>query len=329
LTRSELSTLIAQTAGRCQAAAVRIAPYVRETELHCASAFSKLTGANVYFKLENRQRTGSFKLRGAVNRLLTLTAEQRAAGCVTASSGNHGAAVACAMQELQMDGVIFVPEATSSAKIAAIRRYGGDVRFFGSDGLDTETHARDYAKSHGLFYLSPYNDEQVIAGQGTCGVEIAQRLPEVDAVFVAVGGGGLVSGIGSVLKTHNADIRIFACQPQASAIMAHSVAAGIIVDRPGEETLSDGTAGGIEPGAITFPITRVVADEFVIVTEEKIAAAMRLFMDNLDDTIEGAAGVAVAALLQRAEALSGQTVAVIICGGNISDEKLAQVRSDA
>ena len=327
MTRSELITLIAATAGRCEAAAVRIAPYIRETELHCSSAFNQLSSANIHFKMENRQRTGSFKLRGAVNRLLTLTDEQRAAGCVTASSGNHGAAVACAMQGLKMDGVIFVPEATSSAKIATIRRYGGEVRFFGSDGLDTETHARDYASSHGLFYVSPYNDEEVIAGQGTCGIEIAQKLPEVDAVFVAVGGGGLVSGIGSVLKTHNPDIRIFACQPQASAVMAHSVAADRIVDMPSDETLSDGTAGGIEQAAITFPITRAVADEFVIVTEEQIAAAMRLFMDNVDDTIEGAAGVAVAAMLQRAEALSGQTVAVIICGGNISDEKLAQVRA--
>ncbi len=329
MTRSELITLIADTAGRCEAAAVRIAPYIRETELHGSGTFNKLTGANIYFKLENRQRTGSFKLRGAVNRLLTLTDEQRAAGCVTASSGNHGAAVACAMQELEMDGVIFIPEATSSAKIETIRHYGGDVRFFGSDGLDTEIHARHYAKSHGLFYVSPYNDEQVIAGQGTCGVEIAQMLPEVDVVFVAVGGGGLVSGIGSVLKTHNPEVRIFACQPQASAVMAHSVAAGRIVDMPSDETLSDGTAGGIEPAAITFPITRAVADEFVIVTEEQIASAMRLFMDNLDDTIEGAAGVAVAAMLQRAEQLSGKTVAVIICGGNISDEKLLQVRSGA
>ena len=327
MTRSELITLIADTAGRCEAAALRIAPYIRETELQCAGAFNELVGANIHFKMENRQRTGSFKLRGAINRLLTLTDEQRAAGCVTASSGNHGAAVACAMQELKMDGVIFVPEATSSAKIETIRRYGGEVRFFGSDGLDTETHARDYASSRGLFYVSPYNDAEVIAGQGTCGIEIAKVLPEVDAVFVAVGGGGLVSGIGSVLKTHNPDVRIFACQPEASAIMAHSVAAGRIVDMPGEETISDGTAGGIEQGAITFPITRTVADEFVIVTEAQIAAAMRLFMNNTDDPIEGAAGVAVAAMLQRAEVLSGQTVAVIICGGNISDERLAQVRS--
>ncbi len=329
MTRSELITLIADTAGRSEAAAVRIAPYIRETELHRSSVINKLVGADIRFKMENRQRTGSFKLRGAVNRLLTLTDAQRAAGCVTASSGNHGAAVACAMQALNMKGVIFVPEATSSAKIETIRRYGGEVRFFGSDGLDTEIHARDYAGSHGLFYVSPYNDEQIIAGQGTCGVELARTLPEVDAVFIAVGGGGLVSGIGSVLKMHNPDIRIFACQPQASAVMAHSVAAGRILDMPSDETLSDGTAGGIEQGAITFPITRAVADEFVVVTEAQIASAMRLFMEHLGDTIEGAAGVAVAAMLQRAEVLSGQTVAVIICGGNISDRKLAQVRSGA
>ena len=279
--------------------------------------------------MENRQHTGSFKIRGAANRLLTLTTQQRTAGCVTASSGNHGAAVARALQLLAIDGVIFVPERTSSAKVEAIRAYGGDIRFYGDDGLETETHARDFAIREGLFYVSPYNDPEVIAGQGTCGVEIETVLPDVDAVFIAVGGGGLVSGVGSVLKAHNPDIIVYGCQPKASAVMAQSVAAGRILDMASEKTLSDGTAGGIEHDAVTFPITREVVDEFVIVSEAEIAAAMHFFMDSMGESIEGAAGVAIAAMLQHLPALADKTIAVIICGGNISDEQLAEVNSGA
>ena len=171
-------------------AAARIAGLVRETPLDYSPIFSAETGAEVWFKLENLQHTGSFKLRGAANRLMTLTPGQRAAGCVTASSGNHGAAVAYAMAKLNISGVIFVPEQTSPTKVDAIRSYGGDVRFFGTDGLDTEIYARDYAERDGMFYVSPYNDEEVIAGQGSCGVEIAAQLPDVDHVFVAIGGVG-------------------------------------------------------------------------------------------------------------------------------------------
>ena len=141
----------------CQAAD-RISDLVRETPLDYSPIFSDKTGAEIWFKQENLQHTGSFKLRGAANRLMTLAPEQLAAGCVAASSGNHGAAVAYAMQKLGVHGVIFVPEQTASTKVDAIRSYGGDVRFFGSDGLDTELHARDYAERNDMFYLSPYND---------------------------------------------------------------------------------------------------------------------------------------------------------------------------
>jgi threonine dehydratase len=286
-----------------------------------------MLGANVYFKLENKQTTGSFKFRGATNRLMTLDDEQRAKGCVAASSGNHGAAVACAMQKLATRGVIFVPEQTSPAKVEAIRDYGGKVVFFGTDGLDTEQHAREYAEQNGMVYLSPYNDEQVIAGQGTCGVELVQQLPDVDVVLVAIGGGGLAAGIGSVLKTHNPSVRIVGCQPAASPVMARSIEAGHIVEMPSLETLSDGTAGGIEAEAITFPLNKAIVDEFVLVGEDQIAAAMRLYMENERNTIEGAAGVTIAALLELNEHIRGQNIAVIICGGNISDEKLAYVHS--
>lgn len=309
------------------AAAMRIGDIVNRTPLTLSSAFSEASGADVYLKLENRQLTGSFKIRGASNRLATLSDEQRSRGCVAASSGNHGAAVACAMQRLGTSGVIFVPEQTSTAKVEAIRSYGGDVQFFGNDGLDTEQHARGYSEKNDMFYLSPYNDPEVIAGQGTCGVEMVQQLPDLDAVFIAVGGGGLTAGVGSVLKAHNPEIRIYGCQPEASAVMAKSVDAGEILDMPSNPTLSDGTAGGIEADAITFELCKDLIDEFVLVSEAEIAAAMRLYMSAEDEAIEGAAGVALAGLLARKDAVQGHKVAVIVCGGNVSQQVIDSIQS--
>jgi len=306
-------------------AANRIASHIRETPLDFSPYFSELTGANVYLKFENLQYTGSFKLRGAFNKLLSLSAEEREVGGVAASSGNHGAAIAYAMNELGVTGTIFVPEQTSPTKVDAIKRAGGDVRFFGNDGLDTETHAREYAGQHGMVYLSPYNDPDVIAGQGTCGVEIAKQLSDVDAIFIAVGGGGLISGVGAFLKSVNPSLTVVACQPAASAVMTESVKAGKILDLPSEPTLSDGTAGGIEAGAITFEICREITDEFVVVSEEQIAEAMRGFIDSHHMLPEGAAGVAIAGLLAGGHKYKGKNVVVIICGGNISRETLKKV----
>ena len=318
-------SIVDQVAREASEAARRIADFVQRTPLVYSKTFSEELDAKVYFKLENRQTTGSFKLRGATNRLMLLDEQQRACGCVAASSGNHGAAVAAAMRQLGVSGVIFVPEQTSSAKVAAIREYGGDVRYFGTDGLDTEEHARQFAVENGMTYLSPYNDEAVIAGQGSCGVEILEDLPDVDMAFVAVGGGGLIGGVGCVLKAHDRGIRVIGCQPAASPVMARSIEAGEILEMPSEPTLSDGTAGGIEAGAVTFPLNQAVVDEFVIVDEEQIASAMRHYMDREGDRIEGAAGVAVAAL--KMTEVRGRTVVVVICGGNISDEILESVRT--
>lgn len=306
-------------------AANRIASYIRETPLDYSPYFSELTGANVYLKLENLQHTGSFKLRGAFNKLLSLSEEDREAGGVAASSGNHGAAIAHAMNKLGVAGTIFVPEQTSPTKVEAIKRAGGDVRFFGTDGLDTELHAREFAEENGMVYLSPYNDPDVIAGQGTCGVEIAQQLADVDAIFIAVGGGGLISGVGSFLKSVNPSLDVVACQPAASAVMTESVKAGKIVDLPSDPTLSDGTAGGIEADAITFDICRGIADEYVVVSEDQIAEAMRGFIDSHHMLAEGAAGVAIAGLLASGDKYKDQNVVVIVCGGNISRETLKKV----
>ena len=320
-----MTNLIQKTAAAAADASARVTGQIVRTELARSAALSDSLGANIFLKLENLQTTGSFKLRGATNRLMTLGDDERAKGCVAASSGNHGAAVACAMQKLGTQGVIFVPEQTSDAKTDKIRSYDGDVRYFGTDGLDTEQHAREYAGENGMLYLSPYNDEQVVAGQGTCGIEIFEQLPEVDAVFIAVGGGGLIGCVGAVLNAQNPNIRVYGCQPCASAVMALSVEAGKILDIPSDPTLSDGTAGGIEADAITFALNQAVVDEWIQVDEQQIADAMRLYMHTEGHKIEGAAGVAVAGLLAAKDRIAGQNVVLVVCGGNISDEKLAEV----
>ena len=306
-------------------AANRIAPYIRQTPLEHSAFFSEQTGASVWLKLETVQVTSSFKLRGAFNKLLALTAEQRGQGAVAASSGNHGAAVAWAMAQLGVDGVVFVPEQTTSVKVEAIRRAGAQVEFFGHDGLDTELHAREFARAKGMHYLSPYNDETVIAGQGSCGVEIAKQLNKIDAILIAVGGGGLIGGAGAFLKSAFPRLEIIGCQPVASAVMAESIQSGAILDLPSAPTLSDGTAGGIEPGAVTFELCRRLVDDFVLVSEEQIAAAMRDFIDAHHMLLEGAAGVALAGLRKKATELRAKNVVVIICGANISRDTLRKI----
>jgi threonine dehydratase len=235
---------ISDAAKEAQRAAARIGAFVRKTPLDHSLRFSAETGASVWLKLENQQYTGSFKLRGAANLLFSLPDADRAKGCVAASSGNHGAGVAYAAKRLAMPAIVFVPDITSEAKIEAIRSYGGDVRIFGHDGLDTEQHARKFAAERDMQYVSPYNDRRIIAGQGTCGIEIIDEMPDIDVLYVAVGGGGLVSGVASVIREHKPSVRIVGCQPRASAVMAHSVAAGRVLDEPSQQTLSDGTAGG-------------------------------------------------------------------------------------
>jgi threonine dehydratase len=306
-------------------AADRLRPFVRATPLDHSLYFSRATGANVHLKQENLQYTGSFKLRGAMNKLLSLAPEQRQRGVVAASSGNHGAAVAFGCHALGITGTVFVPEHTSPAKLEAMRRYGIELRMVGNDSLLSEQEARRYAGEHGLAYLSPYNDLDIVAGQGTVGVEIEEQLPGVEVVYVAVGGGGLIGGIAAVLKARNPAVRVVGCLPENSPVMAVSVAQGAIVDMPSLPTLSDGTAGGIEEGAVTFPLCQALVDEYVLVSEEEIAAAMQLVMEHQHLLIEGAAGVAVAALLKTQAHCRGKQVAVVLCGGNISLQTLRTV----
>jgi threonine dehydratase len=296
----------------------RIRPHVRETPLAESAALSELGGGRALVKLENLQHTGSFKVRGALNALLALPDEARARGVVAASSGNHGAAVAFGARALGVRALVFVPADASPVKLAAMRRLGAEVRAHGADTLDAEVAARAYAAERGLAYLSPYNDPLVVAGQGTVGVEIARQTECLDALVVAVGGGGLIGGTAAFLRSVWPGLQVIGAQPARSAVMAESICAGAILDLPSEPTLSDGTAGGIEPGAVTFELCRALVDEFVLVSEEEIASAMRLLIESEHMLVEGAAGVAAAAYLKLAGRLRGRTVGVIICGANVS-----------
>jgi len=305
-----------------EAAETRIRPHVRETPLEPSAVLSDLTGAAVHLKLENLQPTGSFKVRGAFNRLLSLDERERARGIVAASSGNHGAAVALAMGVTGTAGIIFVPESASSTKVEKIRRLGADVRFAGEESGATELFARSYASDHGMTYVSPYNDESVITGQGTIGRELVRQLPGIDAVVASIGGGGLMSGISGYLKAVKPDLVAIGASAKNSNAMAASVRAGHVIETTHRETLSDGTAGGIESGAITFDICRSLVDEFVDVAERDIRSALRLFIESHAMLCEGAAALAIAGLLMVRERLRGKTVAVIVCGANISAETL-------
>ena len=304
-----------------------IRPYIRTTPLEHSLHFSHITRSQVFLKLENLQTTGSFKVRGAMNALLSLTQEQRDMGVVTASSGNHGIAVAYGLNTLKMNGTIFVPENTSSAKVAAIRNYGVDIRFWSTDCLETEKYARAYAEQHNMLYISPYNDLHVIGGQGTIGVELSRQIKNIDIVLVAVGGGGMISGIAGYLKTVFPQTEIIGCSPVNSPVMAISIQAGYLLDMESLPTLSDGTAGGIEHDSITFPLCQKLVDDYILVSEDEIRQATRQFIETHHMLIEGSAGVPLAALGKMPERFEGKTVVIVLCGANISLETLQSVIS--
>jgi threonine dehydratase len=308
----------------------RIRPHVLETPLRRSDYLSRITGAEVLCKLENLQVTGSFKARGAANKIATLSKAERAAGIVTASSGNHGAAVAAMLARSGMRGIVFVPRTVASTKVDAIRGYGAEVRLESDDSGECELLARRYADSKGMTYISPYNDPAVIAGQGTIGAEIERQTRQVDWVFIAVGGGGLTSGIAGYLKSRNPAIKIAGVSPRNDHSMLCSVRAGrAVADEEAAPTLSDGTAGAVEPGAITVPLCRDLVDEWPVVSEDEIVQAMGIYMRNDCQLIEGAAGVAIAGLLSaahnRPDVFKGKTVVVVICGARIDLPKLAKV----
>lgn len=308
----------------------QIAPALRQhltlTPFVRYEALSDDVGAEVLVKCEHQQRTGSFKARGAMAKVLTLTGEQRAAGVVTASTGNHGLGVGNALATLGGRGIVYLPENAAPGKVAALKRFGLELRAEGNDTGVLESKARVYAAENGLTYVPPYNDPEIVAGQGTVGVEIVEQLDgrPLDAIVVSVGGGGLISGVAAVLKKQLPNVKVYGAQPAVDDAMAASVRAGEIVRVEAEATLSDGTAGSVEPGSITFGLCRDLVDDWVLVPEDRIRDALRLVIDTEHQLIEGAAALAFAAARERRTELAGQRVAVVSCGGNMSSSTLVR-----
>lgn len=304
------------------AAEKRIRPQVLETPLERSHYLSQAGGANVYLKLEHLQHTGSFKLRGATNKLLSLSPEQLRRGVIAASTGNHGMAVSYAASKLGAGATIYMKEGALSEKVELIRSFGGTTVFYGENPVHAENKARAVSEQTGQVFISPYNDQQVIAGQGTLGVELERQQPDLDAVFISVGGGGLISGIASYLKEINPKVKIVGCWPENSPVMYECMKAGRVMDVAEKETLSDSTAGGVEEGAITLEPCRRLIDDCVLVSEADILAALKLILDKERWAVEGAAALPVAAYLQRAEDYVDKNVAILLCGRNIPLKKL-------
>jgi threonine dehydratase len=279
----------------------------------------------VYLKLEHLQHTGSFKFRGASNKIALLTPEQAAAGVVAASNGNHGLGVAAASKARGIAAEVFVSSQVSPAKARRIEALGARLCRAGDDSLTAELAARRAAQETGRVFISPYNDVDVIAGQGTIAVELLRQVPGLDAVFVAAGGGGLIGGIGSYLKEVSPRTEVIGCWPETSPVLARCLEAGKIIDVPEEPTLSESTAGGLEPGSVTLDLCRRAIDRAVFVTEAEILSAMRLLLETEHWVIEGAAGVALAAFLQEAEGYRDRNTAVVLCGRNLSPEVLQRL----
>jgi threonine dehydratase len=320
-----LPQAIADLAEQVKSAAARITSVVIETPVEPMPDLAPDSGAEIFFKLENQQQTGSFKLRGASNKILSLSPAEAAAGVIAASNGNHGLGIAAAARRAGIAAEIYVSSLVWPAKVRRIEEFGARIQRAGNDPLEAELAARAAAERQGKVFISPYNDPQVIAGQGTIAVELLQQVPELDAIFVAVGGGGLIGGIGAYIKSASPRTEIIGCWPENSRVLYESIKAGRILDVPEQPTLSESTAGGLEPGSVTLSIGAQVIDRSTLVTEDEILHAMRRVRDLRGWTMEGAAAVAVAAFLNDQKRYTGKRVAVIICGGNCSEKVLKEL----
>jgi len=296
-----------------------IASYAKVTPLIPSKFASELIKGNVFLKLENQQLTHSFKVRGVINKLLSLSAEEKAKGVVTASAGNHGQAVAYGAQKLGFHAKIVVPTHAPQVKVGGIRQFGAELLLYGETYDEAEKKAKQLAAQEGRLYISPYNDERIVAGHGTVGLEILKEQPGVDVVIVPVGGGGLIGGIAIAVKTQKPNAKVIGVQSAASPVMYESLKAGKIVPPHRHEryTIAEGLVGAVEKGSITFDIAKQYVDEVTLAREESIRQAVYLIWKNEKEVVEGSGAAGIALLLENKDSFAGKTVAVVISGGNI------------
>jgi len=305
-------------------AAQRLRGVIHETPLDYSNTFSQMTGSHVLLKLENLQRTGSFKVRGAYNKVASLSRRQRERGVIAASAGNHAQGLALAAREAGVPCTIVMPQEASMAKVAATRGYGATVLLHGSNYDEAAEHAASLAKEEGMTLVHGFDDDLVIAGQGTIGLELLEQEPELDAVVAPVGGGGLISGIAVALKESRPSVQVIGVQVKAAEAALVSLARGRRVRVAPRATIADGIAIA-RLGRRPFALMRRYVDQVVTVEEEEVAHAMMLLTERAKLLVEGAGAVGLAALLGAKVALPKKKVAIVLSGGNIDLTLVSQV----
>ncbi|KAK2603482.1 hypothetical protein QQS21_004342 [Conoideocrella luteorostrata] len=313
-----------ETAAQAVQARSRIRSHIYQTPvIPSRSNSSRHDGTQLLFKAENFQLTGSFKIRGAMSKMSAPSSLSSSKGSsssgqrlITASSGNHGIGASCAAHALSKELTVVLPESVVSSKLKKIQSYGVTVILHGAETGLAEQHAQKLAAEESYTYISPYNDPDIVAGQGSIGLEIIEQCPDVDNIFVAMGGGGLISGIGAVCKAFCPRIKVYGVSAHNSKALAESMKAGRVVETEHEQTLADAVAGGMDEDAITLPLAMSVVEEVVVCSEEEIADALRSMAFEENMIVEGAAALALAGYNKVAEKVAGQTSVVVLCGAN-------------
>ncbi|WP_371364531.1 L-threonine ammonia-lyase [Sporomusa rhizae] len=294
------------------------------TELAYTNTLSDMTGNSVYLKMENQQRTGSFKLRGAYNKVANLSEEEKKHGIIASSAGNHAQGTALAGTLFGIPSTIVMPKNAPLSKVKATRGYGATVVLEGGVYDEAYAAARRIQEENKLTFIHPFNDPQVIAGQGTIALEILEDLPDVEAVVVPIGGGGLIAGVALTIKSLKPDVKVIGVQTKNMPSMAESVAQKKIITYNGNPTIADGIAVKT-PGELTFEIVQRYVDEIVTVDEEEIASAILLLMERIKTISEGAGAVPVAAILNRLQHYNNRKIAAVISGGNIDVNMMSRI----
>ena len=313
------------TLDEIQAARARIAGAICVSPCPESPALSELTGSRVFCKLDALQRTGSFKERGARNALLLLSAEQRQAGVIAASAGNHALALACHGRDLGIPVTVVMPRFAPLIKVATCRRFGANVVLHGENFAEAKAKADELARAQSLTYIHGFDDPAVIAGQGTVGLELVEQVPNLDAVIVPVGGGGLMAGVSLAIKSLKPETRMIGVEAATMPSLTQALSCGHVVTVPARPTLADGLAT-TKLGENAFAILRERIDKAIMVSEELIALAILRLIELEKSVVEGAGAAPLAALLSgQLPELRGKTVAILLCGGNIDPLILGRI----
>ena len=310
--------LVREANERCQ-------DHLLPTPLEHSMYLSDKIEGEVWLKLDSMQRTSSFKFRGAINKILSLTEAELDRGIVSASTGNYALAVAEAMRIRNRRATIYVANDIEPSRLELLRSHGLNLVIHGEVAWDAEKEARRVGDEEGKIYVSPYNDPIVVGGQGTCGYEISLQLPDLDAAFLACGGGGLLTGSAGWLKSHNSDVEAFGVSPANSPVMYESMRTNKMVEMDTQPTLADTCAGGIDLDSITLDLCRRYVDEIVLLTEKEIEASIRLLFEQHRLVTEGSGALSIGGLLKRKERFKGKKVVAVVCGRNVNLEVFKKI----